>query len=85
MPIRSDVAGLRLARGRVQDVALASDDRALSFADLADRIDARRDELGSTRRLVMIEGGNAVEPVVTYLAALEAGHPVLFVDLASGA
>ncbi len=80
MPIRSDVAGLRLARGRVQDVALVSDDGALTFGDLADRIDARRDELGSTRRLVMIEGGNAVEPVVTYLAALEAGHPVLFVD-----
>lgn len=80
MPIRSDVAGLRLARGRVQDVALVSDDAALTFGELADRIDARRDELGSTRRLVMIEGGNTVEPVVTYLAALEAGHPVLFVD-----
>ena len=34
MPIRSDVAGLRLARGRVQDVALVSDDGALTFGDL---------------------------------------------------
>ena len=75
MPIRSDVAGLRLVRGRVQDVALLSDEGGLTFGELADRIDARRGELGSTRRLVMIEGGNAVEPVVTYLAALEAGIP----------
>ena len=80
MPIRSDVAGLRLARGGVHEVALLSDGEALTYGDVRDRIDARRDELGATRRLVMIEGANALEPIVTYLAALEAGHPMLFVD-----
>ncbi|MCD2440748.1 AMP-binding protein [Agromyces sp. SYSU K20354] len=80
MPIRSELAGLALARGRVHDAALLTDDGELTFAALRDRIDARRHELGATRRLVMIEGANALEPVVTYLAALEAGHPVLFVD-----
>ncbi|GAA1760750.1 AMP-binding protein [Agromyces humatus] len=80
MPIRSDVAGLALARGRVEHVALLTDEGELTFGGLRDRIDARRLELGATRRLVMIEGANALEPVVTYLAALEAGHPVLFVD-----
>ncbi|MCY7325350.1 MAG: AMP-binding protein, partial [Microbacteriaceae bacterium] len=36
--------------------------------------------LGETRRLVMIAAANALEPIVTYLAALEGGHPVLFVS-----
>lgn len=80
MPTRPELAGLQLARGRVQDVALRSDDGELTFGGLRDRIDARRLELGATRRLVMIEGANTVEPIVTYLAALEAGHPLLFVD-----
>ncbi|GAA1800666.1 AMP-binding protein [Agromyces neolithicus] len=80
MAIRSELAGLALARGRMQDVALLTDDGELTFGGLRDRIDARRLELGVTRRLVMIEGANALEPIVTYLAALEAGHPMLFVD-----
>ena len=80
MPIRSDVAGLRLARGGVHEIALLSDGEALTYGDVRERIDARRAELVATRRLVMIEGANALEPIVTYLAALEAGHPVLFVD-----
>ena len=40
-------------------------------------MDARRAELGSTRRLVLLEAGNDVETVVTFLAALAGRHPVL--------
>ncbi|MFD4421888.1 AMP-binding protein [Agromyces sp. NPDC058484] len=81
MPTRSpETTHLQLLRGRPDDVALVADGRGHSYGEVRDRVDARRAELGTTRRLVMIEGANAIEPVVTYLAALEGGHPVLFVD-----
>lgn len=75
-----ETTALRLARGRGSETALLAGDATLGYGELRDRIDARRHELGSTRRLVMISGSNQVEPIVTYLAALEGGHPVLFVD-----
>lgn len=75
-----ETTALRLARGRTSETALLSGDAALDYGDLRDRIDARRSELGPTRRLVMVAGANEVEPIVTYLAALEGGHPVLLVD-----
>ena len=75
-----ETTALRLARGRVSGTALLTGDGELDYGDLRDRIDARRSELGPIRRLVMIAGANEVEPIVTYLAALEGGHPVLFVD-----
>ncbi len=81
MPTRSLTTGdLRLAHGSPTETALIIGDSTVSFGDLQDRVDARRSELGSVRRLVMIAGANEVEPIVTYLAALEGGHPVLFVD-----
>lgn len=81
MPTKSsETTGLRLLRGHERDPALHADGRALTYGEVRDLVDARRAELGSTRRLVMIEGGNALDPVVTYLAALEGAHPVLFVD-----
>ena len=81
MPTRSLATGeLRLAHGRPSATALMIGDSTVGFGELQDRVDARRSELGPVRRLVMIAGANAVEPIVTYLAALEGGHPVLFVD-----
>ncbi len=75
-----ETTALRLARGRAAESALLTGDAGIDYGELRDRIDARRGELGPTRRLVMIAGANEVEPIVTYLAALEGGHPVLFVD-----
>ena len=49
----------------------------MTYGNLSARVDARRAELGPTRRLVFLEAGNDVESVVTYLAALAGGHPVL--------
>lgn len=71
--------GLSLLGGRSGDAALVLDSRAISYAELADRVADRRDRLGATRRLVMISAANALEPIVTYLAALEGGHPVMLV------
>lgn len=59
--------------------AIVHDGGILSHADLDRLVRDRADQLGSTRRLVLLEGSNALEPLVTYLAALSGGHPVLLV------
>src|SRR5687768_15281388 len=57
--------------------ALITRDGTLTYEELADRVADSAAELGTDRRLVLIAAANAVEPVVLYLAALSAGHPVL--------
>ncbi len=57
--------------------ALLVGDDQLTYADLACRVEARSAELGTTRRLVLLAAANAVDPLVTYLAALASGHPIL--------
>ena len=59
--------------------ALVTPDGAMSYAELADRVSAVADEMGTTRRLVLVAGANEIDPIVTYLAALSAGHPVILV------
>ena len=51
----------------------------LTYAQLDGLVGARLAQLGTTRRLVLVEGANEVEPLVTYLAALRGRHPVLLV------
>lgn len=60
-------------------VAVVTAEGAVTYAELDERVDAVRDRLGSHRRLVLLGAGNAVEPLVAYLAALRGGHPVLLV------
>lgn len=57
--------------------ALLTGDGELSYADLADRVDAAAAALGTTRRLVLVAGRNDVDTVVALVAAQAAGHPVL--------
>ncbi|GAA1221743.1 AMP-binding protein [Rhodoglobus aureus] len=83
MTVQTEFAALSLSRGAPHHIALVTDDGELTYDDIRGRVEARRDELGSTRRLVMIEAAMTVEPVITYLASLEAGHPVLLVEPAS--
>ena len=61
-------------------IALLTDAGVVSYGDLADRVATRATELGRHRRLVLVAAGNDVETVVTYLAALSTGHPVLLVS-----
>ncbi|OZC77106.1 AMP-dependent synthetase [Rhodococcus sp. 06-418-5] len=75
-----DRPGVRFARdlGRFGDApALITTDETLTYRDLDERVEHRASELGTTRRLVVIAGSNDVDVLVTYLAALRAGHPVL--------
>lgn len=55
-------------------------DGGLSYGELNERVQERREQLGDVRRLVMVSCANEVEPLVTYLAAREGEHPVLLVD-----
>ena len=60
-------------------VAVITADGEISYADLAARVATVADRLGADRRLVLLVGANTVDALVTYLAALAAGHPVLLV------
>jgi len=60
-------------------VALRTPERTITYAGLAELVARRAADLGTTRRLVLLAGANRVEPLVTYLAALSAGHPVILV------
>jgi acyl-CoA synthetase (AMP-forming)/AMP-acid ligase II len=84
MHVIAPASGLSLLGGRPSDVALVTDGASIGYAELSERVRQRREALGTTRRLVMIAARNGVEPVVTYLAALEGGHPVLLVSGADG-
>jgi acyl-CoA synthetase (AMP-forming)/AMP-acid ligase II len=57
--------------------ALVTAEQSLSYADLAARVDARAGRLAGPRRLVLLQAGPTVDSVVSYLAALTAGHVVL--------
>ena len=83
MTIHTEPTAVTLARGVQHHVALVTDDGEMTYGEIHERVQARRAELGSTRRLVMIETAITVEPIITYLAALEAGHPVVLLEQAS--
>lgn len=58
-------------------IAVITADGELSYADLASRVEMCAERLGTTRRLVLIAGGNHLTSLVSYLAALSAGHVAL--------
>ena len=67
-------------RGLRHHVALVVDDGVFKCNDIRERVGARSAELGLTRRVVMSEAFTTVEPVITSLASLVAGHPVLLAE-----
>jgi len=76
-PVRAPAFTISGLGGFGDRPALFSGDEVVTYADLADRVGATAELLGQERRLVLIAGANTVEAVVTYLAALTSGHPVL--------
>ncbi|HVK25148.1 MAG TPA: AMP-binding protein [Actinokineospora sp.] len=57
--------------------AVVTPSGSLTYDALASRVAEVADVLGSTRRLVLVAAANDLDSVVTYLAALRGGHPVL--------
>lgn len=70
--------GFDLAR-YADSPAVVHDGGTVTYAELDALVRERARLLGTTRRLVLVEGGNELTPLVTYLAALSGGHPVLLV------
>lgn len=58
---------------------VCADGTILSYADLKHRVSARREALGARRRLILWEASPTPEAIITYLAALQGGHPVIAV------
>ena len=58
-------------------VAVVGPDCRLTYAELDRRVSDLAARLGTERRLVAVESGNAVEPLVAYLAALRGRHPAM--------
>ena len=63
--------------GRHGDGVAIVGDTVLTYRDLAARVEDAARVLGTERRLVLIPASNDSDSLVTYLAALAAGHPVL--------
>ncbi|MFE7897226.1 AMP-binding protein [Streptomyces sp. NPDC057424] len=82
-PVRSvRPNGVPFARGLAAHgdrVALITPEGELSYRELAERVAATAERLGPVRRLVLLAGANRTDALVTHLAALSAGHPVLLV------
>ena len=73
----SPATSVDLLRGEPAAVALCTDDGEVTHGELAALADDVRDRLGTTRRLVLLEGSNTVPALAAYLGALRGGHPVL--------
>ncbi|MBH5373109.1 AMP-binding protein [Bradyrhizobium glycinis] len=59
---------------------VTSNGAIVSYAELARRADLFAARLGTERRLVLIETMNEIAPLVAYLGALRARHPVILAD-----
>ncbi|GAA1754054.1 AMP-binding protein [Kocuria aegyptia] len=59
--------------------AVLTGERALSYRELAERVDDVAARLGTERRLAVLAAANDIDSLVAYLAALTAGHPLLLV------
>ena len=57
----------------------------LSYAELADKVDAFAGDLGSQRQLLIVETYNDINPLIAYLGALRARHPVILAAAGSTA
>ena len=69
----------RLSDHRSRVALIDPDGVAVTYEDLAARVARPREQLGASRRLVLLEATHTVEFVTTYLACLAGGHPVLLV------
>ena len=65
--------------------ALRDGETVVSYAEVAERADRLAARLGTTRRLVLVRARNDLATVVSLLACLRGGHPVLLTDATSPA
>lgn len=58
-------------------LALITPDGDLTYRELAERVEHRGAQLGTTPRLVLLTATNGLESLVTHLACLAHGHPII--------
>ncbi|MFF3319837.1 AMP-binding protein [Streptomyces sp. NPDC003035] len=59
--------------------AVLTADGAVSYRELAARVESVAERLGPVRRLVLLVAANTLDALVVHLAALSSGHPLLLV------
>lgn len=69
-----------LLGGGDEQVAIVSERGSLTYGELRDRVGQRSALLGADRRLVMLAARRDEETIVSLLAALASGHPVIMID-----
>lgn len=74
-----------LLAGDDDAVALVGESGSLTYGELRHRVEERSALLGADRRLVMLSCRRDEETIVSLLAALAGGHPVILVDEGQGA
>src|ERR1700752_3617428 len=74
------VAHLRRYAGAAALIAPGADRERLTYAELADRVEAEAMTYGTARRLVLLEARPDVDGIVAYLGALAANQVVLLAD-----
>jgi len=80
---RAAPSDLALATGLARHggaLALAHGDEVVTYDELAARVAQVAETLGPERRVVALSMSSALDPVVTYLAALAGGHVALLCD-----
>jgi len=60
-----------------ENVAVLTDDQTLTYRELAEEVTTVAAELGTERRLVLVETRNELATLLAYLGALAAGHVVI--------
>jgi acyl-coenzyme A synthetase/AMP-(fatty) acid ligase len=84
LPYRDGIVGVPFARDLRRHGArlavITPDGAQLTYEQLADRVSDMADRLGPDRRLVLVAASNDLDPLITYLAALAGGHPVLLTE-----
>jgi acyl-CoA synthetase (AMP-forming)/AMP-acid ligase II len=65
--------------GHGDRTAVLTADGAVSYRELAARVDSVAERLGPVRRLVLLVAANTLDALVVHLAALSSGHPLLLV------
>ena len=78
-PARRAVGFVTALRSRGASLAVHTGSQNLTYAALADLVDAAAASLGGGRRLVLLAADNTLDALVTYLGALAAGHVPLLV------
>ena len=63
--------------------AFVFEEENISYPELSRRVKQRSKELGTLRRVVLIETASHPEPLITYLACVTGGHVALLVGAAS--